>query len=179
MLNLAKEQNVEFTHILVRYAIERTLYRLSISEHAERFCLKGAMLLSLWSDHPYRPTLDVDLLCYGDSSSESIEAVFLDVIQTDCYDDGLIFTTSSLKVQPIKEGQLYEGLRVTFVCELAKAILPVQVDIGFGDAITPGPVKLEYSTLLALPAPVIYTYPRETVVAEKFEALVNLGVANT
>lgn len=149
LLNQAKEQDVEFTHILIRYAIERTLYRLSISEHADRFCLKGAMLLALWSKQPYRPTLDVDLLSVGDPSIESMRKIFSDVLKIDCPEDALVIKSDALKLQPIKEGQQYEGLRVTFSCELDQAIVPVQIDIGFGDVVTPSPIRLAYSTILA------------------------------
>lgn len=100
-------------------------------------------------------------------------------MKIDCPEDALVIKSDALKLQPIKEGQQYEGLRITFSCELAQAIVPVQIDIGFGDVVTPSPIKLAYSTILELPAPVIYTYPRETVVAEKFEAMVKLGMANT
>ena len=179
LLNLAKKQNTEFTHILIRYTIERLLYRLSMSQYADRFLLKGAMLLSLWSEQPYRPTLDVDFLAHGDSSERSIKQTFQEIMQIDCVEDGLEFLPDSLHIDKIKEGQQYEGLRLTFRCLLAQAMLPVQIDIAFGDAVTPGPLKLAYPTLLQLPSPVLFTYPRETVVAEKLEAMVKLGMANS
>jgi hypothetical protein len=179
LLNLAKKQNSEFTHVLIRYAVERLLYRLSVSQYADRFLLKGAMLLSLWSQQPYRPTMDVDFLARGDSSEESIKKAFQGIMLIDCPEDGLEFLPDSLHIDTIKEGQQYEGLRVTFRCRLAQALLPVQIDIAFGDAVTPGPLKLEYPTLLDLPAPVLLTYPRETVAAEKLEAMVKLGIANS
>jgi hypothetical protein len=179
LLNLAKKQKTEFTHVLIRYAIERILYRLSISRHADRFMLKGAMLLSLWSEQPYRPTLDVDFLAQGDSSEGALQQAWREVMEIDCAEDGLEFLPSSLHTETIKEGQQYEGLRVTLKCRLAQAILPVQIDIAFGDAVTPGPLKLTYPTLLQLPPPVLLTYPRETVAAEKLEAMVKLGIANS
>lgn len=179
LLNLAKEQRVEFTYILIRYAIERLLYRLSVSNHADRFCLKGAILLSQWSEQPYRPTLDVDLLAKGDHTAQSITDVFAEVLAIECPEDAVTFKVDGLKLQQIRDGQEYKGWRLNFECELAQAVMPVQIDIGFGDAVTPGPVSLNYSTLLDMPAPVLNSYPCETVVAEKFEALVKLGMANT
>jgi len=137
------------------------------------------MLLSLWSEQPYRPTMDVDFLARGDSSEESIKKAFQDIMQIDCPEDGLEFLPDSLHIDTIKEGQQYEGWRVTFRYRLAQAMLPVQIDIAFGDAVTPGPLKLAYPTLLQLPAPVLLTYPRETVAAEKLEAMVKLGIANS
>ena len=179
LLNLAKKQNSEFTHVLIRYAVERLLYRLSVSQHADHFLLKGAMLLSLWSEQPYRPTMDVDFLARGDSSETSIKNVFQEILLIDCPQDGLEFLPDSLQIEKIKGGQQYEGSRVTLRCRLAQAMLSVQIDIAFGDAVTPEPLKLEYPTLLRLPAPVLFTYPRETVTAEKLEAMVKLGIANS
>lgn len=157
LLNLAKEQKSEFTHVLVRYAIERLLYRLSISGYADRFLLKGAMLLSLWSDQPYRPTADVDFLVRGNASIDSIREIFHGVLQIECPEDGLQFLSQSLHIEVIKEGQHYEGFRLSFKCELARASVPVQIDVAFGDAVTPSPLKLSYPTLLQLPAPVLLT----------------------
>lgn len=179
LLNVAKAQQVDFNHVLVRYAIERLLYRLSVSEHSERFFLKGAMLLVLWGGQPYRPTMDVDLLGHGDSSAAAILAVFEDILAIPCEDDGLVFLPESISVGPIKEGQEYEGVRVSFGCNLAGAKIPVQVDIGFGDAVTPAPVLESFPALLSADGPKILTYPRETVIAEKFQSIVSLGMANT
>lgn len=179
LFDVAKEQNVEFNSLLIRYAIERTLYRLSVSEFADRFLLKGALLLSVWSERPYRPTLDVDLLAFGDSSASSMESVFRQILSIPCSDDGLQFLPETMALDAIKLGDEYQGLRVTFRCELAKAVIPVQVDIGFGDAVVPGPLETIYPTILELPVPRVRSYPRETVVAEKFEAMVKLGAANS
>jgi hypothetical protein len=123
--------------------------------------------------------MDVDFLASGDSSEESIKKAFQDIMHIDGPEDGLEFLPDSLQIDAIKEGQQYEGWRVMFRYRLAQAVLPVQIDIAFGDAVTPGPLKLTYPTLLQLPAPVLLTYPRETVVAEKLEAMVKLGLANS
>jgi len=179
LLNIAKAQEAEFINVLIRYAIERLLYRLSISRYADRFILKGAVLLALWGEQPYRPTRDVDFLASGDSSEDSMKEAFQEVMQTECRDDGLEFLPDTLSIAAIKEGQQYEGLRLTFKCKLAQASIPLQIDLAFGDAVTPKPLKLTYPTLLQLPAPVLFTYPRETVAAEKFEAMVKLGMANS
>lgn len=179
LLNVAKAQNVEFSNILIRYAIERALYRLSNSEFADRFLLKGAMLLSVWSEKPYRPTLDVDLLSCTEVTAVSLRSTFRKILSLSCSEDGLQFRLDTITIEPIKAGDKYHGFRVDFSCEPAKAIIPVQIDIGFGDSVVPGPVQISYPTILEMPPPKLQAYPRETVIAEKFEALVKLGVANS
>lgn len=141
--------------------------------------MKGALLFELWTEQTHRPTRDADFLSTGDNSPERFQALFEEICTLAVEDDGLQFDPGTVKVERIKEDQDYEGIRATFLGYLENARLPVQIDIGFGDAITPAPVETSFPTLLEFPAPLLLAYPRETVVAEKFEALVKLGMANT
>lgn len=178
LLALAHQRQEQLQNVLVRYALERFLYRLTISSYAHQFVLKGAMLFTLWTGEPHRATKDIDLLGQGDASRERVEEIFRAICSIPL-DDGLTFPMETIHADRIKEGQQYEGVRVAFTAYLGKALMRLQVDIGFGDAITPGPVLQEYPTLLALAKPHVLTYPRETVIAEKFQALVALGMANS
>ena len=162
-----------------RYALERLLYRLSISPHRDRFILKGAMLFVTWIADPFRPTRDLDLLGSGDNGAEAIAETFRVICAQPVADDGVIFDVASLEAAPIREEVEYGGVRVRTTAAIAGARIPIQVDIGFGDAVTPAPVEIDYPTLLDAPAPHLRAYPIETVVAEKFEALVALGMANS
>lgn len=182
LLNHAKDRNEDFNFMLGRFAAERLLYRLSVSEHAATFVLKGALLFLLWSDHIYRPTRDVDLLGFGDSSVGKLEDIFRDVCRVEVVGDGLVFAVDSVKGSGIREDQEYDGVRITLQAFLGTARIPLQIDIGFGDAITPDVEAVEFPLLLtvpALPAPKLNAYPRETVIAEKLEAMVALGMANS
>lgn len=179
LLNLAQAQGTDFNAVLQRYALERLLYRLGQSAHADRFLLKGAMLFALWYDMPHRPTRDIDLLGFGPSDLVSVAQAFRQIAAMPA-EDGLVFDRQSLVVEDIREDAVYAGARVLISAELAGARLRVQVDIGFGDAVTPGPVQASYPVLLAdLPAPQLRTYPVYTVVAEKLHAITLLGMANT
>ena len=173
----AAGENVQL--ILTRYAIERLLYRLSISSHSDKFVLKGAMLFSLWSPTPYRATGDLDLLGMGDPAATALIAAFRDVLQVDAADDGVNFAPDSLRAELTRPQDEYAGVRVLFDAMIAGARLPIQVDVGFGDAVTPAPRQIEYPSLLGMPTAKLKAYPPETVVAEKLEALVSLGVANS
>jgi hypothetical protein len=179
LLNRARAQKEDFNLLLTKYALERVLYRISQSPHKNIFVLKGALLFELWTDQTHRPTRDADFLSQGDNSLERFQKIFEGICAMTVHDDGLRFDPASVSVDRIKEDQDYEGIRVTFVGYLEASRLPVQIDIGFGDAITPEPAETSFPTLLENPAPVLLAYPRETVVAEKFEALVKLGIANT
>ena len=182
LLNHAKDRNEDFNFVLGRFAAERLLYRLSVSEHADTFVLKGALLFLLWSAHIYRPTRDVDLLGFGDSSVGKLEDIFRDVCRGEVVGDGLVFAVDSVKGSGIREDQEYDGVRITLLAFLGTARIPLQIDIGFGDAITPDVEAVEFPLLLtvpALPAPKLNAYPRETVIAEKLEAMVALGMANS
>ena len=141
--------------------------------------LKGALLFEVWTHEQYRPTRDADFLARGDNSPERFVQIFREIPAAQVEDDGLRFDPKTVKAERIKEDADYEGVRVTFTALLDKARIPIQIDVGFGDAITPGPVVTQYPTLLDLPAPRLLAYPRETVVSEKPEAIVKLGIANS
>lgn len=179
LLNLSRKRQDDFNLLLVRYAIERFLYRLSQSPFAHQFVLKGATLFTVWSGELHRPTRDLDLLGFGDSSSEVLQSLFSTICKLPVEDDGLVFDSSTIKVAEIRETQEYGGKRVTLSVYLGSAVIPLKVDVGFGDVITPGSVLSIYPTLLPNPEPHLRTYPKESVVAEKLQAMVVLGLANS
>ncbi len=179
LLKLSKERREDYQLLLARYANERLLHRLSTSSHATGFVLKGAALFTLWTGRAHRATRDIDLLGFGDPTEVRLRAVFEDVLRADVVDDGVRFDVSSLEVGPIREDQEYGGVRITLRAEIGSARVRLQVDVGFGDAITPGPELVEFPALLDFDAPKLRAYPRPTVVAEKFEAMVKLGIANS
>jgi len=179
LLNLSKERGEDFNLVLVRYAVERFLYRLSRSKHRDRFVLKGATLIQAWGASRHRATRDLDLLGHGDSDPAAVAAVVRDVCKTPVEDDGLVFAADTISAGLIREEKVYEGVRARLTAVLAGAEIPVQVDVGFGDAVTPRPRSLVVPTLLDQPAPKLAAYPRESVVSEKFEAMVALGIGNS
>ncbi len=179
LTDLARRCGEDFQLVLTRYVIERLLYRLSRSPYAADFVLKGAMLFPLWTDQPHRPTRDVDLLGRGDPSPDRLVHVFRAVCGSAVEDDGLVFDTESIRAERIKEDAEYEGVRVQCEVRLGQARIDLQIDVGFGDSIVPPAVEVEYPTVLAFSAPKLLAYPRETVVAEKFQALTVLGLANS
>jgi len=180
LLNQSREQKVDFQRILINYGLERLLYRLSVSQYQDEFVLKGAMLFSCWSGDVYRATKDVDFLKSGDATIEYLEKVFTDLCaQAAEPDDGLLFDAKSIKAAEIREEDHYGGIRVTLRATLSKADIPIQADIGIGDVITPEADSIEFPTLLDMPVPILKAYPVETVSAEKFEAMVSLGFANS
>lgn len=179
LLNLAREQKDDFQLVLIRYGVERLLYRLSVSPHAKQFVLKGAMLFQLWTGQPHRSTLDVDLLGSGDDDVDRLVKLFKDVCSQQAPDDGLVFVSNSVAGDVIREEQRYGGVRLRMTAMLDNARIPIQIDIGFGDAITPKAERVGYPTLLGQPAPLLRVYPKETVIAEKYEAMVGLGIANS
>ena len=179
LLNIAKAEQTDFNAVLVRYALERFLYRLSQSAHADHFVLKGAMLFNLWYAMPHRPTRDVDLLGFGASDLGAIAQAFREIVSVAAA-DGMVFDAASVSVEEIRKSAGYAGARVLVSAELARARCKTQIDIGFGDAITPGPVVATYPVLIAdFPAPQLRTYPVYTVVAEKLHAMVLLGMTNS
>ena len=179
LLDRARAERSDFQILLTRYALERLLYRLSVSPHRDRFILKGAMLFVTWVADPFRPTRDLDLLGHGDNDAESIAETFRSICAQWVADDGVTFDVAALTAAAIREEVEYGGVRVRTTATIAGARIPIQVDIGFGDAVTPAPVEIDYPVLLDAPAPHLRAYPVETVVAEKFEALVTLGIANS
>jgi predicted nucleotidyltransferase component of viral defense system len=179
LLNIARDRRADFQLILIRYAVERLLYRLSQSPYKDRFLLKGAMLFSVWSDEPFRSTRDVDFLSQGESAVPTVKKTFAEICRTSVEDDGLEFLVDAIAGEEIRDDQEYRGVRLRFEARLAGARIPIQIDVGFGDAVTPPPEVIDYPVFLDLPAPRIQAYPREVVVAEKFQALVVLGIANS
>ncbi|NQU50686.1 MAG: nucleotidyl transferase AbiEii/AbiGii toxin family protein [Planctomycetes bacterium] len=176
LLNKAKQRGEEFELYLVRYVCERFLFRLGNSSYKSDCTLKGAGLLAVWMDDPYRATRDVDLLARGDSDEAAVRRVIEEVCQVKCLEDGLVFDTSTLVVDPIREGQSYAGQRSVLRAYLGSAKIKLQVDIGFGDSMASGPETASIPTLLEhLPAPVVQVYPKVCTIAEKFEAMVQLG----
>lgn len=175
LLHLARERGDDFQLLLTRYANERLLYRLARSRHQRSFILKGATLFTLWTGHPHRATRDVDLLGVGDPSEDRMRSVFAEVIELDVGDDGVVFDAGSLVVGPIREDQEYVGVRVEVLARITAARVRLQIDVGFGDAVTPSPVQVDLPVLLDFPSPRLLAYPRETVVAEKLDAMCSSG----
>jgi hypothetical protein len=176
---VARERNVEFGLILVKYGLERILYRLSRSVHRDVFILKGALLFELWTNQRSRPTRDADFLGRGDNSPERFAEIFRELCRIETNLDGLRFDPDTVTAERIAEDVQYEGVRVTFTAHLERAQIPIQIDIGFGDVVTPAAVEADYPTLLGSTSPRLLTYNRETAVAEKLEAMVKLGIANS
>lgn len=179
LLNLRESQGTDYNTLLTHDAIERFMYRLSKSELAEHCVLKEAMLFRVWSGALHRPTKDLDLLGCRDSTPSAMADTIRRVIAAPVEDDGLTLDPSSLAAQAIREGQEYGGIRVTLVALLGNTRIPVQIDVGFGDAITPEAQVRQYPTLLGMDAPRLRMYPPETVVAEKVETAVTLGMTNS
>lgn len=179
LLDLTHAQKGDFQGCLDRYAVERMIYRLSISEAREQFLLKGSLLFTAWFDVPHRPTRDADFLGLQEPDAVKLEKMARELCHV-AADDGLIYDADSVQVEEIREQANYAGLRVTLRATLDKAHCNVQLDVGFGDAVTPGPVEIELPTLLDdLPRPRLRVYPRETAFAEKLEAMQLLGIANS
>lgn len=179
LLNLAKTQGADFNQVLVRFGLERILYRLSQSAYADHFVLKGALLFTLWYDMPHRATRDADLLGFGASDLESIALTFRDIAGIEV-EDGIAFDPASVIVEDIRKDAGYSGARVSITGEIAKARCKTQIDIGFGDAVTPGPDHAVYPVLIDdFPAPRLRTYPVYTVISEKLHAIALLGMTNS
>ncbi|MBU4506667.1 MAG: nucleotidyl transferase AbiEii/AbiGii toxin family protein [Hydrogenophaga sp.] len=179
LLNVAKAQGADFNQVLVRFALERILYRMTQSRHADRFLLKGALLFTLWYDMPHRATRDADLLGFGASDLESVAQAFRDIAEVSV-DDGILFDPASVTVEEIRKEAGYGGVRVIVSGDLARARCKTQIDVGFGDAVTLAPVDSVYPVLLDdLPAPRLLVYPKYTVIAEKLHAIALLGMTNS
>ena len=179
LLNRSRETKQDFNLVLTRFAIERLLYRISISTYTDHFLLKGALLFDLWFDIPHRPTRDADLLGFGSTDLSEVEAIFKQICTIDVQ-DGVIFHPDTVKASEIRKEANYAGVRVMLLGVIDGARCQIQVDIGFGDAVTPAPENIEYPVMLQeFNAPKLRAYPRYTVVAEKFETLSNLGIANS
>lgn len=179
LLNKARAEKLDFNLLLTRYALERILYRLSVSAQRGQFLLKGALLFDLWFDLLHRPTHDADLLGFGSTEIPHLENLFREISQI-ASDDGIAFQADSVKASEIRKEANYAGVRVTMIGLLDGARCPVQIDIGFGDAVTPEPENVQYPVIIeGMPQPQLRVYPRYTVVAEKLEAMVKLGILNS
>ena len=178
LLNLAHARGQPMELLLTRYALERLLHRLSLSPHRERFVLKGAMLLATWFDEPHRATRDVDLLGFGEAAEDALLGTFREIMAVEA-DDGVSFDLKGLRIEAIREEVEYGGSRLRTTAALAGARIPITVDIGFGDAVEPGVDDIDLPVLLDMPSPHLRAYPPETVIAEKFHAMVALGRANS
>ncbi len=179
LLNHARAHQLEFQSILTRYGVERLLYRLSVSPHADRFVLKGAQLLRSYATEPHRPTKDLDLLGFGSDATEDVAQVFRGVCAVPVASDGLVFDAHTVTAEVIRETARYGGVRVRLTATLERARIPLQVDVGFGDVVTPATQRITFPVLLDGPAPTLQGYPLATVVAEKLESLTQLGMATS
>lgn len=179
LLNQARSEGADYQTLLTSYCLERFLYRLGLSDRRDRFVLKGAMLLRMWSDQPYRATRDLDLLRRGDGAFEAIREDLEAIIATRVPDDGVAFDGQAIKIEAIRAEDEYAGARAKLAARSGTARITLQVDMGVGDAVWPSPQLCRYPTLLDLPAPAVLAYPKEAVIAEKFEAMVVLGDRNS
>lgn len=179
LTELARKQGEDFQLVLTRYVIERLLYRLSRSPYHHEFVLKGAMLFRLWTGQLHRPTRDLDLLGKADYSVEHLVEVFKEVCCLAVEEDGLVFNPKTLRGERIKEDQQYEGVRIHCEARLGQPRIELQIDIGFGDPVTPTSVEVTFPAMLEFPTPVLQAYPRQTFIAEKYQAMVSLGIANS
>ena len=179
LLNRSRETGEDYNLLLTHYAVERLLYRLSRSEYVNDFVLKGAMLFTVWTGALHRPTRDLDLLGFGEPSEERLIGVFRNLCNQAVDDDGMRFDANSVSAAPIRDEHAYAGIRLRIEAKLGNARLNVQVDVGFGDVVTPEAATEAYPTLLDQPAPRLRVYTPESVIAEKLEAIVSLGMANS
>lgn len=179
LLQRSRETGEDHQVLLTRYGLERLMYRLGRSESASRFVVKGAMMFLLWHDAPLRVTRDLDLLATRQPTPDQLLKLFRSLCRMTVEDDGVVFDEDSVAVHEIREDQPYGGLRVTMRGRLGNIRLPIQADVGFGDAVTPAPKREPFPVLLDFPPPVLHLYPKETVVAEKTEAMMQLGLANS
>jgi len=179
LLNQAREQGLAFQDLCQRFAMERFLYRLSVSPHADRFVLKGALMLFVWNPEPSRQTMDIDLLGRVANDPALVRTMFRDICAEDVAPDGMTFDRETVDVEVITREATYEGVRVSLRGRLGNTRVLIRVDIGFGDRVVPEPEMLDYPTLLDFPAPRLRAYGRETAIAEKLHAMVQLGRLNS
>jgi len=177
--NVGRTTKRDFNLLLIRYALERFLYRISRSEHRDNFVLKGALLFVAWKNAVERPTRDLDLLTFADPDVAHLEKVFREICGVDVEPDGLLFDSSTVSGSVIREGAIHDGVRMKLTARLGSARNQLQVDVGFGDAVVPPPSRLDFPVLLDQDPPRILAYPPEAVVAEKFHAMITLGMTNS
>lgn len=178
LLNLSREQGSVFEVVLVSYGLERLIYRLSVSKYRNRFILKGGILVTFWTTDGNRFTRDADFLGHGDPDEDQLKDIFKEILSIEA-EDGLVFDTDALTASPIRQDQQYGGTRLRTTAYLSNTRIPITVDIGFGDAVADPTYTIEYGSLLDMPTASIRAYPPATVIAEKFEAIVTLGIANS
>jgi predicted nucleotidyltransferase component of viral defense system len=178
LLSLAQSNGEDYQRVLGRYAIERFLYRLGRSPYRDKFALKGATLFTLWTGQTHRPTKDLDLLGQGSSAIGEVEQTIWAICEIQ-EKDGLVFDSASVEGTKIKEDDEYDGVRIKLLAELAGARIPMQIDIGFGDAVYPEPELASFPVLLPMEPPLIRAYPREASIAEKFQAMILLDIRNS
>lgn len=179
LLNRSKADNRSFNELLQYYGMERFLYRLSLSSHAHNYILKGALMLRVWNSPEFRSTMDIDMLGKTGNEERNIINQIRDILSVKVEPDGLTFDSESIQTERITEEADYEGIRVRFRGFLGTARISMQIDIGFGDIIYPGPEKAELPCILDSPAPSLLCYSRESAIAEKFEAMIKLGYLNS
>lgn len=176
---ISRNRKLDFQFVLTRYAVERFLYRLSKSKYKNQFILKGALLFMVWSDQQFRPTKDLDLMGLVEESAENLRAAVEEICRLDVEADGMIYDYATITINEIRDQQEYQGQRIKLTARLGNARIPLQIDIGFGDAIVPGAVETYFPSLLNMQKPLIKTYPKEAAVAEKLQAMVALGMQNS
>lgn len=179
LLNLSKKRGVDMNLILIQFGIERFLYRLSKSKYHEKFVLKGAMLFVLWETLPNRPTRDVDFLGFGLNDAGQLKNIFKEICTLEVEEDGLKFSPESIEASIIKKDDAYKGVRIKLQAYLGRARIPIQADIGYGDSVYPSPKEVKYPSLLNFEEPTLKVYSIHTVIAEKFQAMVELGISTS
>ena len=178
LLALARQRGDDYSLLLNRFGLERLLHRLSVSRHSGQFLLKGALLFSLWYDQPHRPTRDADLLGFGPDGADHLVATFREIAAMDLH-DAITFDPNSVRAEAIRDDNFYGGTRVRLVGHIGSARCSLQIDVGFGDAVTPGPQTAAFPSLLSdFDSPTLRVHPVYTVIAEKYQAMVMLGLAN-
>lgn len=178
--NLAKEKQRPFDELLRYFAMERWLYRLSISPYFKNFFLKGGLMLRLWDEDSHRPTLDIDMLAKQISNEQDrLQQIIKDISALSYPEDGMSFDCDRLSIKETQAGGEYEGICASFHGSLHTARIPMRLDIGFNDIILPEPKTVQYPTLLSLASPKLQGYTHETFVAEKLESIIKLGIVNT
>lgn len=177
--NRARDTGEEFQTLLTRFALERLLFRLSVSKYQDTFVLKGAFLFLAWEQSIGRPTRDLDLLAEGEPDIGRLEQIFMDLCELGVESDGVVFVADTVRGRMIREQAPYDGIRINLEAGLGNAVLRLQIDVGFGDAVVPAPIEINFPVLLEFPSPRLRGYRPETVVAEKCEAMVVLGLANS
>jgi hypothetical protein len=179
LLQTAKMDQVDFNLVLNNYALERFLYRLSRSQWSDRFLLKGALLFRLWYKTPFRPTRDIDLEGKTKNDLNEIIEIFKGICGTKVAEDGIVFLPETVEGEEIREEEEYGGIRLSFIARIDRTEIPVQVDIGFGDAIVSSPSKVDYPGLLDFPTPQLLVYPLYSMISEKYQIMVKMGMANS